>query len=99
MARGELDFAIALAKGIARERGRPLDLSVMLGFLPVVAIGRPDAYDVWTLRWLERWCAELRGVASIDDAAEIIGALAEIPVDPERGLARITTLSEHYKRL
>lgn len=93
LARGELDFAIALARAIADERERPLDLEVLLGFLPVVAVQRPEAFDVWSLRWLERWCAQQQGVASIDDAVEVAGGLAEIPVDPERALARLNSLA------
>jgi hypothetical protein len=98
LARGELDFAIAIAKGLADERARPLDLDVVLRFLPLVAVQRPDAFDVWTLRWLERWCGELRGRASIDDALEIVSALAEIPVDPEHALHRIAAISAGHGR-
>jgi hypothetical protein len=87
--RGELDFAIAIAKAVARERRQPLELGVMLRFLPLVATRRPDTYDEWSLRWLERWCAELRGSATIDEAAEVVAALAEIPVDPEGGVRAV----------
>ncbi len=90
--RGELDFAIALAKVLAHERTRPLDLRMTLRFLPLVAIQRPEAFDEWTLRWLERWCGELRGQASIDDAVELVAALAEIPVDPEHALETIAAI-------
>jgi hypothetical protein len=92
LARGELDFAIALARGLARERKRPLDRELMLRFLPHVASQRPDEFDAWALRWLERWCAEERGEASIDDAAELVAGLAEIPVDPERAMQTIAAL-------
>jgi hypothetical protein len=98
LARGELEFAIALARVAARERVRPLDLELTLRFLPLVAEQRPEAFDVWTLRWLERWCGELRGRASIDDAVELVGALAEIPVDPERALARISAIRARHGR-
>jgi len=87
--RGELDFAIVLAKVLASERGRPLELELLVRFLPLVAEQRPQAFDDWTLRWLERWCGQLRGLASIDEAGEVALGLAEIPVDPERALARI----------
>jgi hypothetical protein len=87
--RGELDFALSLARTVAEERGRPLDLALMLRFLPLIAGARPAAFDPWTLRWLERWCAEHRSLASIDDAVQVVEGLAEIPVDPERGLERI----------
>jgi len=89
LARGELDFAIALARALADEGARPLGLEVTMGFLPLIASQRPDAFDVWALRWLERWCAQLHDQASIDDAVEVAEALAEIPVDPGRALARL----------
>ena len=76
--RGELDFAIALAKMAARERPRPLELELTVRFLPLVAVQRPDDFDEWTLRWLERWCGELRGHASIDDAVDLVAGLAEL---------------------
>ncbi len=94
--RGELDFAIALAKVLAVERSRPLDLAITLRFLPLVAVQRPDAFDEWTLRWLERWCGELRGRASIDDAVELAAALAEIPVDPDHGLETIAAIRARH---
>lgn len=87
--RGELDFAIAIARALASERGRPLELELTVRFLPLVAAQRPGEFDSWTLRWLERWCAACRRDASIDDAAELAAALAEIPVDPERGMRAI----------
>jgi len=86
LARGELDFAVALARGIARERAQPLGLELTLRFLPLLAAQRPHAFDAWTLRWLERWCGEQRDRASVDEALELVSGLAEIPVDPERGL-------------
>ena len=98
LARGELDFAIAIARTLADERARPLDLDLTLRFLPLVAVKRPEAFDVWTLRWLERWCGELRGLVSIDDAAEVAVGLAEIPVDPERALALIEQASARRRR-
>jgi len=94
--RGELDFAIALAKVLAHERTRPLDLRTTLRFLPLVAVQRPEAFDEWTLRWLERWCGELRGQASIDDAVELVAGLAEIPVDPEHALETIAAICARY---
>jgi hypothetical protein len=39
--RGELDFAIALARQAARERPRPLELELTVRFLPLVAEQRP----------------------------------------------------------
>src|ERR1700734_2002934 len=96
--RGELDFAIALAKVLAHERTRPLDLRMTLRFLPLVAAQRPEAFDEWTLRWLERWCGDLRGQASIDDAVELVTGLAEIPVDPDQGLETIAAIFARYGR-
>jgi hypothetical protein len=96
--RGELDFAIGLAKALAHERSRPLDLRMTLRFLPLVAIQRPEAFDEWTLRWLERWCGDLRGQASIDDAVELVTGLAEIPVDPDQGLETIAAIFARYGR-
>ncbi|MGO9322000.1 MAG: hypothetical protein ACLQBY_14520 [Solirubrobacteraceae bacterium] len=96
--RGELDFAIALARVTAHERARPLDLGLTLRFLPLIAAQRPDAFDVWTLRWLERWCGELRGRASIDDAVDLVGGLAEIPVDPEHALQTIAAVCARHGR-
>jgi hypothetical protein len=93
LARGELEFALALARAIAVERERPLELAVTVRFLPLIASERPEDYDLWTLRWLERWCGELGRRASIDDALEIVQGLAEIPVDPERGLETIKVVS------
>jgi hypothetical protein len=92
LARGELDFAIALARAVADERERPLELEVTIGFLPLIAAQRPEAFDVWALRWLGRWCEQLRERASIDDAVEVAGALAEIPVDPGGALARLAAV-------
>ena len=96
--RGELDFALALARAVVQERERPLDLDVTIRFLPVIAAQRPEIFDVWTLRWLERWCAELRRRASIDDALDIVGGLAEIPVDPDRALEAISVVSLRLRR-
>ena len=96
--RGELDFAIAVARTLADQRARPLELDLTIRFLPLVAVQRPEAFDVWTLRWLERWCGELRGLASIDEASEVAGGLAEIPVDPERGLHTVNAIGARHRR-
>jgi hypothetical protein len=96
--RGELDFAVAIAKIAASERARPLELELTVRFLPLVAVQRPEDFDVWTLRWLERWCGELRGHASIDDAADLVAGLAEIPVDSERALEAIAAVCARYRR-
>lgn len=96
--RGELEFALALARALAVERERPLDLDVTVRFLPVIAAQRPERFDVWSLRWLERWCAELRLRASIDDAVDIVAGLAEIPVDPDHAMERISVISLRLRR-
>ncbi len=96
LARGELEFALALARAIAVERERPLELAVTVRFLPLIASERPDDYDLWTLRWLERWCGELGRSASIDDTLEVVQGLAEIPVDPERGLETIRAVAARH---
>jgi len=93
LARGELDFALAVLRGIAGERRRPLELELALRFLPLIAIERPEEFDRWALRWLERWCGDRIVDASVDDAVELVAGLAEMPVDPEAGMrrARIVT--------
>ena len=52
IARGELDFALAHAQEVARERRGPIELELALGLLPLTASQQPDAYDAWALRWL-----------------------------------------------
>jgi hypothetical protein len=87
--RGELDFALAVARTLARERGEQLELDVMLRFLPLVAEERPESFDAWGLRWLGRWCTQLAGKATVDDAVEVTQGLAEIPLDSQRGMIRV----------
>src|SRR4051794_41800612 len=58
IARGELDFALAHAKEVARERRAPLALGLALDLLTLVAAQQRHAYDGWALRWLGRWIAE-----------------------------------------
>lgn len=84
--RGELDSATALARGLARERGRPLEPELTLRFLPLIAAQRPERYDSWALRWLELWCAELREDASIEDAAAVAAALTRATEDAAAAL-------------
>jgi len=57
-----------------------------------------DAFDTWALRWLERWCAERRDGATIEDAGELTAALAEVAVDPERALLTIAALQERLAK-
>ncbi|MFI4984683.1 MAG: hypothetical protein ACHP93_04740 [Solirubrobacterales bacterium] len=79
--RGELDFALALAKEVARERDRPLDLDVALALLPLVAGQQATVYDAWALRWLQRWISE-SSEPTIEQAAELAGCLADLPGEP-----------------
>jgi len=79
--RGELAWSITLAGEISADRGAPLDLDTAIRFLPLVASERPDTYDAWACRWLARWLTESRSV-TIDRAAEIAAALAELPTEP-----------------
>ncbi len=79
--RGELRFAIELADELRVERGRPIDLATASRFLPLIAQESPSEFDMWAMRWLARWVNETPA-ASIDQAAEVAAALAEIPVEP-----------------
>jgi hypothetical protein len=86
--RGELDFALALAREVARERNRPLDLDVALSLLPLVAVQQSAAYDAWALRWLRRWISE-SGEPTIEQAAELAGCLADLPAEPRGAVEAI----------
>jgi hypothetical protein len=79
--RGELDSAIILAQEVADERGKPIDLDLALRFLPLVAAQRTELYDDFAMRWLQRWISETPG-ATIEQAAELSGALADLPTLP-----------------
>jgi hypothetical protein len=52
-----------------------------LRFLPVVAAQGTGQYDSWDVRWLAGWIAETPG-ATVEQAAELAGALAELPNEP-----------------
>jgi hypothetical protein len=80
--RGDLEMAVAAAKDCAREHGRPIHIELSLRFLPLVAIQQHESYDRWACRWLARWLDEVSG-ATIDQAAEVAGALAELPSEPQ----------------
>src|SRR5947207_1036529 len=56
IARGELDFALAHAKEVARERRAPLDLGLALDLLTLVAAQQRHAYDGSPLRARARGC-------------------------------------------
>jgi hypothetical protein len=88
IARGELDFALAHAKEVARERGGPLDLGLALGLLTLVAAQQREAYDAWALRWLARWLAEADEPTTATAAALAV-SLAEMPADPPAAASAI----------
>ena len=82
LARGDLELAVALAREVAEDRHRPLELGVALRFLPLVASQRPDDYDGWASRWLVRWLTEAPE-ANIDAAVDVAAALAALPLEPQ----------------
>jgi hypothetical protein len=88
LARGELDFAVALAAELLSERRRPIELDLALRFLPLLAAQRSSEYDAWALRWLERWIKETAG-ATIERAAEVAASLADLPSETQIALASI----------
>ena len=79
--RGDLEYAITLAVDVASERHAPIDLDTALRFLPLVIAQRLNEYDGWSLRWLGRWISETPG-ATVEQAAEIAGSLADLPAEP-----------------
>jgi hypothetical protein len=79
--RGELIWAIDLAKTLTEESGQPIDLALALRLLPLVVVQRPGEYDAWARRWLSRYLAE--AAPTIAQAAQVTGALADLPVDSE----------------
>ncbi len=80
--RGDLGLAVSLAREVAEDRGRPVDLDTALRLLPLVAAQRPSSYDSWACRWLARWLAEGDG-PTIDKAVDVAAGLAALPVEPE----------------
>jgi hypothetical protein len=79
--RGELNIAVAMAKDLARERGFRMPLDQALQLVVLASVQQPDAYDGWARRWLARWLNEAPR-ATIDDAAEVAAALADLPGEP-----------------
>ncbi len=43
--RGDLRYAMTLAKEVSLERGKPIDLSTAAGFLPLIARESPREFD------------------------------------------------------
>jgi hypothetical protein len=87
--RGDLPYAITLAHEVAEDR--PLDLRLAARFLPIVAMQRTEQYDAWAKRWFVRWLNETPR-PRIDTAAEIAGALEELPIEPVAAMDAIRTL-------
>lgn len=80
--RGDLRLAVSLAREVAEDRRRPVELATALRMLPLVAAQRADAYDSWACRWLVRWLTETQH-ATIDQAVDVAVGLAALPVEPE----------------
>jgi hypothetical protein len=79
--RGDLRMAIAAAKDLAKHIGRPIPLPVAIKLVALAAIQRADVFDAFACRWLIRWLEETDAI-TIDRAAEVAGALAELPSVP-----------------
>src|SRR5438552_15495455 len=79
--RGELDIAAGIATDWQREHGYPVRLDLALRLLPLAA-REPPTYDAWACRWLARWLSEAPS-PTIEQAAEIAGMLAELPLEPQ----------------
>ena len=84
--RGDLRYAVILAAEVTERH--PIDLATALRFLPLIARESPKEFDAWALRWLSRWISEAPA-ATIDLAAEVAGALADLPSEPVTALDAI----------
>jgi hypothetical protein len=78
--RGNLPMSIAAAKDAQADSGRAIPLDLALRFLPLVVAER-GSYDLWACRWLSRWLTETPA-ATVEQAAELAGCLAELPAEP-----------------
>jgi hypothetical protein len=58
----------------------------------LAATKQPNAYDGWARRRLARWLTEAPG-ATIDRAAEVAAALADLPAEPQTALETIRDAS------
>jgi hypothetical protein len=94
--RGDLDYAIMLAKEVAEHQRRPIDLDLALRLVALVGASRPNSYDAWALRWLARWITETPG-ATIDGALDVAAGLAALPVEPQavESIRRFGVRREH----
>ena len=88
IARGDLQLAVSLAREVSEDRHKPVDLTLALRFLPLVATQRPEAYDSWACRWLARWLTETSS-ATIDAAVDVAAGLAALPVEPREAIDAI----------
>ena len=79
--RADFRMAVACAKDLAREIRKPLHLELALRLVALAATEQVDVYDAWACRWLARWLIE-SPAATIDRAADIAAALAELPIEP-----------------
>ncbi len=79
--RADFRMAVACAKDLAREIRKPLHLELALRLVALAATERVDVYDAWACRWLARWLIE-SPAATVDRAADIASALAELPIEP-----------------
>ncbi len=83
--RGNLRHAKTLAEEL-RIEGKAIPLELAWRFLPLIAEKAPAEYDAWAIRWLRRWLDET-GTGTIEQAADVAGILANLPVDPHAGEA------------
>ncbi len=74
-------MAIAHARDIRREKGHVISTKLALQMLPLVLRDRPAEYGRWAVRWLLQWLTERE--RSIDQAADVATALAELPEEPD----------------
>jgi hypothetical protein len=92
LSRGDLEMASAIARDLARAHGRPVDLCTALDLVALAVQREPQNYDAWACRWLARWLRETRD-ASIEQAAQLAAALADLPCEPSQSMATIRALA------
>jgi hypothetical protein len=78
--RQDLAAAIELAQKYARRHGQPIPLGTAAEILPLVLRESPSEYDTYALHFLGRWITER--ARTIDEAADLAAALAELPEKP-----------------
>jgi hypothetical protein len=89
--RRDLAMAVAIARDVASDTGRPIGLDFALQLLPLAA-ARRELYDAWALRWLARWLGESQG-GTIEQAADVAAALADLPIEPLEAVAAVRQAS------